>query len=283
MHLLIRKIIIFAIVLTFSFCQSALAERSQIESDLLTIPRVDIDGALAYELVFRIESGDEFLFVLDQANDPAEDTTGSGTYNSIAQTLQLDQVELENGEVYSATLELVSDSPEVDFRVQSVDLVYTALTNRGGVRPETTDGVPHFQISAEPVPDVVTEMYRRIFSLPGLEQRATSVSGTFSGSQDMWVNEDIEIIHPEVSLLGQPIGHIHPDSTMHLSLDPLRAADAVDARWAVFHPNAAQEGWEGYILIYAPRFIHELDSIFQIITDSYNYLTGQNFQATDYY
>jgi len=277
------KIIFYTALLALNLSQLAQAERSQIESDLLKIPRVNIDGTLAYELVFRIEEGEEFQFVLEQAIEPSEESADAGTYNSISQRLELDQVELESGEVYRATLALVSQSPDVVFGLESADLVYTALPTRDGVRPETTDGVPHFQVDAQLVPDVVNEMYRRIFSLPGLEQRPTAVSGTLAGAQNMWVADNIEIVHPEISLLGRPIGHIHPDSSIHLSIDPLRAADAVNARWGVFHPNAHMEGWEGYILIYTPRFIHELDSIFQIITDSYNYLTGQNLQATDYY
>lgn len=279
----IRKIIFLTFGLTLISPPIAYGDRSSLEGESLTVPRIDIEGSGSFELVFRLENDGDFKFVLEQSAASSAESTSAGSYDAVGELLILDQVELETKEVYSAALMLESQSPEVAFRVQDAALVYTALSTRGGVRPETTDGVPHFEIGAELVPDVNTEMYRRVYSLPGVEQRASG--GSFGGTQSIWLEDSVEFVNSEVSVGGQEIGHIHPDGSLHLSLDPYRAVDAHDSRFAIHHPWASEgrEGWEGYVLIYTPRFIHELDPVFQMIVDSYNYFTGQNLQATDFY
>ncbi len=36
-------------------------------------------------------------------------------------------------------------------------------------------------------------------------------------------------------------------------------------------------------MLYTPRSMEELDVTFQLIVDGFNFVTGQNIQATDYY
>ena len=276
----VRIVRLFAATLVLTSSSWALADRSHIESDTLTIPRVNVSKSEAYELVFRIELNEEYEFVLEQAKELTEESSTSGTYAAVAQTLILNQIEIDNGEVYTATLELVTQSPQVVFKVQSVDLVYTALTTRGGVRPETTDGVPHFQIGAEPVPDVVTEMYRRIFSLPEVEQQESVTS--FSGTLCLWLSDNANIVLSDALLGGREFGHIHPDGSLHVALELERANDAHEACWGVIHPWTGDRLWEAYVLLYTPQNLEELDSTFQLIVDSYNFVIGQNIQATDY-
>ena len=224
-------IVFLAIVLALNFSQSAHAERSRVESGYLIIPRIDVDDFRAFELILRIEFNGEYLFVLEHASDPAQDTTSSGSYDSNSQTLVVDEIELETGELYSVTLELVSQSPDIVFRLKGAELNYSPsdlsepttedvpLPKRTSPRPETTSNVPH----------------------------------------------------------------IHPDGSLHASLAPNRAREAVQAGWAISHPWADQrEGWEGLVLLYTPRSMEDLDVIFQLIVDSYNFVTGQNIQAADY-
>ncbi len=287
MPLHIRMIVFFTIVLALNFSQSAHAERSRIEGDYLTMLRILVDGSAVYELIFRIEFNDEYLFVLEQASDPAQDTTSSGSYDSNSQTLIVDEIELETGELYSATLELVSQSPDIVFRLKGVELISSPsdpvvpLPIRSGVRPITTSDVPHTQIGVEPVPAVNTELFRRVYMLPEVEQRPSISS--FPGTWGLWLGDNLTLAHPEVITAGREFAHIHPDGSLHLSLEPNRAREAVEARWAISHPWADQrEGWEGLVLLYTPRSMEELDVTFQLIVDSYNFITGQNIQATDY-
>ena len=288
MPLHIRMIVLFAIALALNFSQRAHAERSRLESGYLIIPRIDVDDFGAFELIFRIEFNGEYLFVLEHASDPAQDTTSSGSYDSNSQTLVVDEIELETGELYSATLELVSQSPDIVFRLKGAELISSPsdpvvpLPIRSGVRPRTTSDVPHTQIGVEPVPAVNTELFRRVYSLPEVEQRPSISS--FSGTWGLWLGDNLTLVHPEVITAGREFAHIHTDGSLHLSLEPNRAREAVEAGWAISHPWADQrEGWEGLVLLYTPRSMEDLDVIFQLIVDSYNFITGQNIQATDYH
>ena len=283
-----RMIVYITIVLALSFSQTALAQPSTIAGDYLTVPRIDVDDSLPFSLLFRIESdGDDYLFILDHVADPEPNANSSGNYDTFTQSLVFYEIQLENGDLYSATLELAAESPDIVFRLAEASLKYSpsdtsnlTLPIRPGVRPRTTSDVPHTQIGVNLVPEVNTEMFRRVFSVPGLEQHVSS--GSFAGTQGLWIAENIPILYPAL-ITGQEFGHIHPDGSLHITLDPERAAEAVQARWAIFHPWAYQAGREGLVMLYTPQSMEELDTVFQLIVDAFNYFTGQNIQATDYY
>ncbi|MDD9922576.1 MAG: DUF5519 family protein, partial [Boseongicola sp.] len=70
--------------------------------------------------------------------------------------------------------------------------------------------------------------------------------------------------------------HIHPDGSLHASLSPELAKRAVETGWAVAHPWADQRpGWEGFVMIFTPTSESELDVVFGLVKDSYEFVTGQ--------
>ncbi len=155
------------------------------------------------------------------------------------------------------------------------------LPKRASPRPKTTPDVPHIQIGVEPVPEVNTELFRRVYILPGVEKRPSIIS--LPGAWGLWLDDKLTLVHPEVIIAGREFAHIHPDGSLHASLAPKRAREAVQTGWAIRHPWADQrEGWAGFVMLYTPQSMEELDVTFQLIVDSYNFVTGQNIQATDY-
>ena len=155
------------------------------------------------------------------------------------------------------------------------------LPQRTGPRPQTTPDVPHVQIGVSSVSDVDTELLRRVSTLPGVESRPTVVS--LPGTKGLWLNERVQLARPEVIVGGREFAHIHPDGSLHASLAPKRARNAVRAGWAIGHPWANQRAeWEGLVMLYTPQSMAELEVIFQLIVDSYNFVTGQNIQAADH-
>ena len=155
------------------------------------------------------------------------------------------------------------------------------LPDRVGPRPQTTQGVPHVQIGVSSVSEVDTELLRRVSTLPGVEVRPTVVS--LPGAKGFWITERVELAHPEAIVGGREFAHLHPDGSLHASLAPERARNAVRAGWAIGHPWANQRpGWEGFVMLYTPQSMAELDAIFQLVVDSYNFVTGQNIQAADH-
>lgn len=156
---------------------------------------------------------------------------------------------------------------------------YLPVPKRRGPRPLTHKGMPHAQIDAQPVPDVNAEMFRRAFSLPNVTNRPTVIS--VPGARALWLDDSVPLAHPEAIAAGREFAHIHPDGSLHASLSPERAREAIEAGWAEPHPMALYMGNEGMVMLYTPRTMEELDVIFQLIVDSYNFVTGQTVNATE--
>ncbi len=172
-----------------------------------------------------------------------------------------------------------NDIENDDIAVDVVDTV--ELPKRSGSRPETTMGVPHVQIGVELVSEVNEELFRRVYSIPGIENRP-SVIAAWRG---LWLTEQVTVFEPGALISGREFAHIHDDGSLHIFLEPSRSDEAVKSCWAIFHPFAVQglSGWDGFVMLYTPQSFDELDVTFQIIVDGYNYVTGQNILATDYY
>lgn len=154
---------------------------------------------------------------------------------------------------------------------------YSQLPKRAGPRPPTHKGMPHAQIGVQPVPEVNTELFRRCFSLPDVRNEPTRIS--VPGARALWLHEDVPLARPEVIAVGREFAHIHPDGSLHASLPPERARQAMEAGWAEPHPMAVYMGREGMVMLYTPRTMEELDVIFQLVVDSYNYVTGRVVNA----
>ncbi len=155
------------------------------------------------------------------------------------------------------------------------------IPKRSGPRPKTTEKVPHVQIGVEPVSEVNEELFRRVYSIPGIENRRSVIAGW----RGLWLNEQVTVFVPEATIDGREFAHIHNDGSLHIFLDPSRSIEAVESCWAIFHPFAVErrEGWDGFVMLYTPQSFDELDVTFQLIVDGYNYVTAQNLLATDYY
>jgi len=153
------------------------------------------------------------------------------------------------------------------------------IPKRAGPRPLTNKNMPHSQIGVRPVPEVNAELFRRCFSLPDVRNEPTRIS--VPGARALWLDEDLPLTHPEVIAVGREFAHIHPDGSLHASLPPERAREAIEAGWAEPHPMALYMGNEGMVMLYTPRTIEELDVIFQLVVDSYNFVTGRAVNAVE--
>jgi hypothetical protein len=151
------------------------------------------------------------------------------------------------------------------------------LPRREGPRPLTNKAMPHSQIGVRPVPELNAELFRRSFALPDVRNEPTVIS--VPGARALWLREDLPLAHPEAIVAGREFAHIHPDGSLHAALAPERARAAIEAGWAEPHPMALMMGNEGMVMLYTPRTPAELDTIFQLIVDSYNYVTGRSIAA----
>ena len=151
------------------------------------------------------------------------------------------------------------------------------LPERKRTRPVTYNGMPHAQIDVEPLPEIHAELFSLCFSLPNVTNRPTMIS--VPGARALWLDDDISLGHPEYIAAGREFAHIHPDGSLHVSLSPDRAREAVEKGWAEPHPIAQYTGWEGMVMLYTPLDRDELGVIFDLVVDSYNFITGRNLHA----
>lgn len=153
------------------------------------------------------------------------------------------------------------------------------LPKRSGPRPLTNKNMPHSQIGVQPVPEVNAELFRRAYALPDVRNRPTVIS--VPGARALWLDEGLPLAHPLPDFAGREFAHIHPDGSLHAGLSRERAREAIEAGWAEPHPMALYMGNEGMVMLYTPRTMQELDVIFQLIVDSYNFVTGREVNATE--
>ncbi|WP_420334322.1 luciferase family protein [Roseibium sp.] len=154
------------------------------------------------------------------------------------------------------------------------------LPIRDGETPATTNRVPHIQIGAKAVPRLSDRLLQRVGTLPGVKIRDTVIS--LPGAKGFWLSENVDLARPQAIVGGREFAHIHPDGSLHASLPPDRAREAVKAGWAAMHPWAnSRPGWEGFVLLYTPRTVEETDIVFQLLVDGYNFVTGRAHTAAD--
>jgi hypothetical protein len=176
--------------------------------------------------------------------------------------------------------ETIAPTPADDTDSQ-VDSGFTALPTRDGPRRETTLGVPHIQLDAVAVPEVDAELRRRVFSLPGVEDRPSELG--FGGARSLWLSDDIELARPEILLSGREFAHIHPNGSLHIWLPVDQAFEVALTKWGELHPWVGREDfWDGMSMIYTPETLDEVDVTMLLVVDAYNYVTGANLDPADF-
>lgn len=153
------------------------------------------------------------------------------------------------------------------------------LPKRTRPRPPTNRNMPHSQIGINPNPKVNAELFRRCYDLPDVENRPTVIS--VPGARALWLTDNVDLQHPEVIVRGREFAHIHPDGSLHASLPSERGREAVEKGWAEPHPMAHYMGNDGIVMLYTPLDMAELDVIFQLVLESYNFVTGRNEKLHD--
>jgi len=149
------------------------------------------------------------------------------------------------------------------------------LPTRDNPRPATTDGVPHIQLGVETQPELVEELLRRVATIPDVEIRNTIIS--LPGTKGFWLNDALPLVRPEIIISGREFAHMHPDGSLHASLPTPLAKEAIDKGWAISHPwSKKRPGWDGFVMVYSPTNMAELDVVVELIFRSYDFITGRN-------
>lgn len=166
--------------------------------------------------------------------------------------------------------EHVECKAEVD---PSRSLADKPLPVRAGSRVKTSGRVPHVQIGVKQNDAIYKKLVRLAFELPDLDKRPTIVSMSGVG---MWLTDKASVVQPAVIVAGREFAHIHPDGSLHAPLPLHRAIELASKGWGELHPWANQNtGWEGLVMLYSASTDKELETLVQLITESYNHVTGR--------
>lgn len=147
------------------------------------------------------------------------------------------------------------------------------LPQRDAVRPQTTDGVPHVQLGVAGDQELSDALLARVATFPGVTLGATRVS--LPGAVGFQLDPELPLAQPQSVVGGLEFAHLHPDGSLHASLEPELAKEAIEAGWAIAHPWANQRaGWSGFVMIYSPLNQDELYIVTLLVEKSYEYITG---------
>jgi phospholipase/carboxylesterase len=130
------------------------------------------------------------------------------------------------------------------------------------------------QLGVKADPELTDDLLRGVAGFPSVRLGPTRVS--LPGAVGFQLDADIALAQPNAIVGGREFAHVHPDGSLHASLDPNIARRAIAAGWATAHPWANQrQGWEGFVMIYTPTTEEELAVVIQLVQSSYTYITGQ--------
>jgi len=158
--------------------------------------------------------------------------------------------------------------------VSAIELANTPLPERRGARIQTSGRVPHVQVGVSPVEEVNEKLFKLAFMLPDLEKHPTIVS--LPGAIGMWLAEGVPVANPKAIVSGREFAHVHTDGSLHAPLPLKRAVELEQKGWGERHPWAdRRDGWEGLVMLYSVSTEDELKTLVQLITESYNHVTGR--------
>jgi cytochrome c553 len=116
-----RKALIPILALAILFLSNiAVAQRSILSDGYLSVPRIDIDGYGAMELIFRLEFIDQYVLVLEEAVETSIAIANSGVFDPLQSTIDVDEIELPGGKLYSVQLRLLSSEEQYIFSIADV-------------------------------------------------------------------------------------------------------------------------------------------------------------------
>ena len=149
------------------------------------------------------------------------------------------------------------------------------LPRRRGSRPEVSTTIPQQQRGDNAPPALQEALFARMTDLPGVVTGPSTIS--VPGARGLFLtmpphSADAAFLVPE----SREFAHLHPeyDGSLHLSLSPALAAEAITAGWAVAHPLAGVRLTPGMVMVYGPRDERELDVVTTIVTTSHAWVSG---------
>jgi len=149
------------------------------------------------------------------------------------------------------------------------------LPERAGRRPDTGPAMPHQQLSENAPAELQEELWRRMSSLEGVRTGPSGVS--LPETRALHLDPDLAAGPPDGFMVGTEFAHLHgpEDGSLHMALPADVARQAIDRGWAELHPLArAGRLPETLVMVYGPRDSDELETVWSLVTASYENARG---------
>jgi hypothetical protein len=150
------------------------------------------------------------------------------------------------------------------------------LPERAGPRPDTGPAMPHQQLSDNPPAELQEELWRRMSSLEGVRTGPSGVS--LPDTRALHLDPGLATGPPEGFMVGTEFAHLHgpDDGSLHMALPADVAREAIDRGWAELHPLArAGHLPETLVMVYGPRDADELETVWSLVSASYENARGR--------
>lgn len=154
------------------------------------------------------------------------------------------------------------------------------LSRRSGTRPRTHKGLPHQQLDQQPPDDRVrAKLADRVLAFEGVAEAPSGIS--VPGARALILRNGTAA-PPGAFIIGREFAHMHPppDRSLHLTLPELRAQEVIETGWAEYHPLVEQGQLpRTVVMVYAPRDETELEVVFSLVKESYQFALGEKLTA----
>ena len=149
------------------------------------------------------------------------------------------------------------------------------LPQRSGPKPDTTNSLPHSQLTQHGPNHVIDKLHDWCFSLPSVENEESGIS--VPGARALVLHDGTACNH-EAFMVGREFAHIHPhpdNGSMHVQLPAEDAEDVIKTGWGEDHFLVTMGRWpKGLVMVFSPRDDAELDAVKKIVGRSYEFATG---------
>jgi len=150
-----------------------------------------------------------------------------------------------------------------------------ALPPRLGTPPRTARVLPHLQLDQLAPPEIAEELIERSLALPYV--RSTQSRMAAPKSRALCLQDDFASGPPDAFIDSHEFCHLHPlpESSIHLTLPQDLRELAVQLGWAEPHLVSRLGSMPPtLVLVYAPRNMEELSTVFRLVRCSYQFARG---------
>ncbi|MEL7527360.1 MAG: hypothetical protein AAFN16_16400 [Pseudomonadota bacterium] len=146
---------------------------------------------------------------------------------------------------------------------------------RSGPKPETTQRIPHAQLTQHGPDAVIERLHDWCFALPDVNNEHSGIS--VPGARALVLHDGCDC-NPDAFMIGREFAHIHPhpdNGSMHVKLPAEDAKGVVDAGWGEDHFLVTMGRYPpGLIMVFSPRDDEELEIVKEIVALSHAFATG---------